>query len=40
MRKYEKPNISDEIIEIEDIISNSPTVPGPIDVGDSDESLN
>ncbi len=24
MKKYEKPNIFDEIIEIEDIISNSP----------------
>ena len=40
MKKYEKPNISDEIIEIEDIISESPGGYGPIDVGDFDESLN
>ncbi len=37
MKKYEKPNISDEIIEIEDIMSVSPDFD---DIGDFDEGLN
>lgn len=34
MKKYEKPNIVDEIIEIEDIISSSPG--GQTDLDDED----
>lgn len=36
MKKYEKPNIVDEIIEIEDIISNSPDNDS-YDIGDGAE---
>ena len=38
MKKYEKPNISDEIIEIEDIISASPD-DDSYDLGDEAEHL-